>query len=156
MAVAGCENKLELRMPLRAVFATNLSRFSHQGWMFQPNLGFDGKDFMGHPGWNFGLLGGPIFSDRRYNRYFYAVDPGFATATRPAYSPGEGYACAQLIASVSKRYRDFWVGGFVRTDTLRGAVFDDSPLVKDRQYFATGVAIAWIFGASKTSVITGK
>ncbi len=146
------KRRLELRLPLRAVFATDLSHIHHQGWVFQPNLNFDIKDVLGQPGWNFGLMGGPLFSDRRYNRYLYAVDPAFATATRPTYNVGDGYAGAQVLASISKRYREFWVGGFVRLDTLRGAVFENSPLVQDRNYIAGGVAIAWIFGASKTMV----
>jgi len=146
--------RLELRLPLRAVFATDFSHIKHQGWVFQPNLNLDVKDFMGNPGWNFGLMGGPLFSDRSYNHYFYAVDPAYATATRPTYSAREGYAGAQLTASLSKRYRNFWVGGFVRADTLRGAVFENSPLVKDQQYIAVGVAMAWILGTSKTTVVT--
>ncbi len=146
--------RVELRLPLRAVFATDFTHFNYQGWVFQPNLNLDVENVLGHQGWNFGLMGGPLFASRRYNHYFYAVDPAYATATRPAYIAREGYTGAQLTASLSKRYRDFWVGGFIRADTLRGAVFENSPLVKDRQYFAAGVAIAWIFGTSKTTVDT--
>ena len=150
------QRKLELRLPVRAVIATDFSHASHEGWLFLPNLNVDVANFMGNPGLNFGLMGGPIFSDRRYNNYFYAVEPAFATPTRPAYAPGAGRAGAQVIASLTKRYRDFWVGGFTRWDTLRDAAFEDSPLVKDRQYFAAGVAFAWILGQSKTRVTTGK
>lgn len=146
------KRRLELRLPLRAVIATDFSRARHEGWVFAPNLNIDVDDVMGRPGWKFGLMGGPVYSDRRYNNYFYAVEPAFATATRPAYAPGSGYAGAQFIVSLNKRYRDFWVGGFARWDTLRGAAFEDSPLVKDRQYFAAGVAMAWILGKSKTNV----
>jgi hypothetical protein len=35
---------------------------------------------------------------------------------------------------------------------LNGAVFEESPLVKTRHYFAAGVAAAWIIGESKTLV----
>ena len=45
-----------------------------------------------------------------------------------------------------------WIGGFAQWDTLGGAVFADSPLVKTRQYFAGGVAVAWIVGESTTKV----
>lgn len=148
--------KLELRLPLRAVIATDLPHASHEGWLFLPNVNIGVEDFMGNAGWKFGLMGGPIFSDRRYNRYFYAVDPAFATASRPAYTPREGYAGAQLVAGLSKRYRNFWIGGFARWDTLRDAAFEDSPLVKDRRYFAAGFAIAWILGESRTTVAAGR
>ena len=102
------------------------------------------------------MLAGPMFSDRRYNQYFYGVDPAFATAGRPAYNAGGGYAGTQLIAALSKRYRDFWIGGFAKWDTLNNAVFADSPLVKTNQSFAAGFAVAWILGESKTRVETTR
>ena len=144
--------RLELRLPARAVFASDFSYVRHVGWVFQPNLNLDVRDPLGHAGWKLGFFAGPIFSDQRYHRYFYEVDPAFATASRPAYSPGGGYAGTQLISSLSKRYREFWVGGFVKWDTLNRAAFEDSPLVKDRQGLAAGVAVAWILGESKTRV----
>ncbi len=146
--------KLDLRLPLRTVIASDFSRFRHVGWIFQPNMNLDIRDVLGQEGWNLGLLGGPIYSDRRYNQYFYAVDPAFATANRPTYSPGGGYAGTQFIVALSKRYPSFWVGGFAKWDTLTGAAFEDSPLVKTRQNFAAGFAVAWILGESKTRVET--
>ena len=44
------------------------------------------------------------------------------------------------------------MGGFVRYDTLAGAAFEDSPLVRTRGYFAAGVAVAWIFAESAQRV----
>ena len=146
------KTRLELRLPVRAVFASDFSYVRHVGWMFQPNFSLDIRDPMGHAGWKLGLLGGPIFSDKRYNRYFYEVEPAFATATRPAYTPGGGYAGTQAIVALSKRYKDFWVGGFAKWDTVHGAAFDDSPLVRDKHGFAAGISVAWIIGESKRMV----
>jgi outer membrane scaffolding protein for murein synthesis (MipA/OmpV family) len=148
--------RLELRLPVRAVLASDFSYIRDTGWVFQPNLNADIRDPLGYAGWNLGLLAGPVFSDKRYNRYFYAVDPAFATAARPAYSPGGGYGGSQFIAALSKRYREFWVGGFAKWDTLNDAAFVDSPLVKDRQLFSAGIAVAWILDQSKTMVETTK
>ena len=147
---------LELRLPVRAVLASDLSYVDFVGWVFQPTLNVDTRDVFGHPGWKLGLLGGPVYSNSNYNRYFYAVDPAFATASRPAYSPGGGYGGAQFIAALSKRYRDFWIGGFAKWDTLSGAVFADSPLVTARQTWSAGVAVAWVIGESKTKVETNR
>jgi outer membrane scaffolding protein for murein synthesis (MipA/OmpV family) len=80
------------------------------------------------------------------------VDPAFATASRPAFDAGGGYGGAQVIAALSKRYLEFWVGAFVKLDSLHGAAFADSPLVKDKQGVAAGFSIAWIFSESKTKV----
>jgi outer membrane scaffolding protein for murein synthesis (MipA/OmpV family) len=146
------KTRLELRLPVRAALASDFSHVNLAGWVFQPNLNLDVRDVLGHGGWKLGVLAGPMFSDRRYNQYFYGVDPAFATAGRPAYNASGGYAGTQLITALSKRYRGFWVGAFAKWDTLNNAVFTDSPLVKTHQNFAAGIAVAWIVGESKIKV----
>ena len=76
----------------------------------------------------------------------------YATPDRPAYEARRGYAGVQFLAAVSKRFPAYWVGGFLRYDTLSGAVFGDSPLVTRSNYLAGGVAIAWIIGDSSRLV----
>lgn len=144
--------RMELRLPVRAVFSSDFSHVRHVGWVFQPHVNVDIRDPLGKPGWKLGLLAGPVYSDQRYNRHFYAVAPAYATAARPAYSARGGYGGVQMIAALSKRYREFWVGAFVKWDYLHGAVFADSPLVKDKQGVAAGFSLAWILGESKTRV----
>ena len=144
--------EVELRLPVRAAFATDFSYVDFAGWVFQPNVNVDVRDPLGYAGWKFGVLGGVLFSDRRYNQYYYAVDPAFSTPGRPAYNPAGGYAGTQVIAALSKRFPGYWIGGFARWDTLNGAVFSESPLVQTRRYFAAGIAVAWMIGESKTRV----
>jgi hypothetical protein len=60
----------------------------------------------------------------------------------------------QFLMALSKRYPKFWVGGFARYDTLRGAAFEESPLVTSRHYAAGGIAISWILGESRERVAT--
>jgi hypothetical protein len=66
--------------------------------------------------------------------------------------PGGGYGGLQWIAALSKRFPSYWVGGFVRLDTLAGATFEASPLVRQNESFAAGFAIAWILGKSPKMV----
>lgn len=150
------KTRIELRLPVRAVLASDFTYARQVGWVFQPHLNADVDDPLGFAGWKLGLLAGPLFSDKRYNRYFYAVEPAFATATRPAYSASGGYAGTQLITALSKRYGDWWIGGFLKWDTLNGAEFENSPLVREKQSFAGGFAIARVFGKSKTMVETTR
>ncbi|MDR2839517.1 MAG: MipA/OmpV family protein [Azonexus sp.] len=145
------DKKLDLRLPLRPVFSAT-GGVHYVGTLFQPQLNLDWRNVGGWSGWNMGILGGPIFSDRRYNRFFYNVDPAYATPTRPAYQTGGGYAGAQFIVALSKRFPSYWVGAFAKADTVSGAVFDDSPLVRRRANFSAGFAISWILGASDTLV----
>ena len=147
---------LNLRFPLRAVIATDLSHVRDEGWVFQPQVNVDFYDLFPGPGWNLGLATGPLYGNRRYHNYFYGVAPQFATAERPAYEAGAGYSGTQFIAALSKRYPSYWVGGFVRADTLSGAVFENSPLVRQKDSFAAGVAFAWVFGRSQTLVEAEK
>lgn len=149
-------SRLELRLPVRAALATDFSHLNLAGWVFQPNLNVDIRDALGYPGWNLGVLTGPMFSDGRYNQYFYGVEPAFATATRPAYNASGGYAGTQLLLSLSKRFPKFWVGAFARWDTLNEAVFADSPLVRTNHTFAAGIALAWMLGESEIQVETNR
>jgi outer membrane scaffolding protein for murein synthesis (MipA/OmpV family) len=144
--------KLDVRMPLRAAFSVE-SHPRFVGTQFFPHVNLDLRDERRFPGWNLGLLTGAVFTDARYNDYYYRVDPAFATPVRPAYDPpGGGYAGTESIVALSKRFPKLWIGGFVRYDTLAGARFEPSPLVTSKHYFAAGFAVAWILGESKTRV----
>ena len=112
----------------------------------------DITDLPNMPGWNLGLLAGPVFGSKRQNAYYYSVKPEYSTMARPAYDAGAGYAGMQYLAALSKRYPKFWLGGFVRYDNLAGATFEDSPMVRQKDYFAAGVALTWVFAESSTRV----
>jgi MipA family protein len=144
---------LDLRMPVRGVIASNFKHVQSVGWLFQPQLDVDYRD-INHTGWNIGLVGGPIYSDRRYHGYFYDVAPQYATPTRPAYTAPGGYAGMQFIFAFNRRDPSgYWMGGFMKWDNLNGAVFADSPLVKSKQYFTIGFAATWTFDKSDKMVM---
>jgi len=143
--------RLELCMPVRSAVTIESSP-RYVGAQFYPHLNLDTTGSGSLEGWHLGLTAGPVFTNASYNRYFYEVTPPDATPERPAYTPGGGYAGAEFLAAFSKRYPRYWVGGFVRYDTLRGAAFEASPLVTSKNYFAAGIAISWIVGESKERV----
>ncbi|HXE37572.1 MAG TPA: MipA/OmpV family protein [Azonexus sp.] len=143
---------VKLLMPLRAAFTVEGSP-KDIGLVFHPKLNMDITDLPGLPGWNLGTLAGPLFGDKRQHAYYYSVAPQFATATRPAYEAQAGYAGMQYLVALSKRFPKYWVGSFVRYDNLTGATFEDSPLVRQKDYFAAGIAITWILGESSTRVM---
>jgi outer membrane scaffolding protein for murein synthesis (MipA/OmpV family) len=144
--------KVDLRFPVRAAFTVE-SRSRFIGGQFFPHANIDIHEPFGIAGWNLGVLAGPVFTDRRHNRYFYEVAPEFAGADRAAYAaPKGGYAGTELVMGVSKRYPNFWAGAFARYDTLRGASFESSPLVTSKKYVAVGFGVAWIFKESAVRV----
>ncbi len=139
--------QLDLRLPVHAVFTVNRDARSI-GWTAQPALNLD-RQF---GGWNLGLQGGPLFGSRAYHGYFYGVSPSDATADRPAYSARGGFAGWRLTAAASHRFGPYWLGAFVRADSLQGAVFEDSPLVRRRQHLSAGLALSRVFGVSNERV----
>jgi outer membrane protein len=148
---ADARYKFDLQVPLRAALTVE-SRPHAIGWTFEPRLNLDVADPLGHVGWSLGVAAGPLFADRRYHRYFYSVAPQYASELRPAYQATGGYAGAQGLLALSKRFANRWVGAYVRYDTLAGAAFADSPLVQRDSYWAFGFGISWMIGRSSQMV----
>ncbi|NRF68687.1 MipA/OmpV family protein [Aquincola sp. S2] len=148
-AVAGiAEWKLDLRLPLRAALSIE-SQPRVVGWIATPNVNLDLRTA---GGWNVGLLAGPVIGDRKLHGYFYDVAPAHATAGRPAYRARGGYAGATALAGLSRRDGPRWIGFFVKVDSLRGAAFEDSPLVRQRSQWSAGLAMSWVLTGSSRSV----
>ena len=143
---------VKLLLPVRAAFTVESSP-KNIGWVFHPKLNMDITDLPGMPGWNLGLLAGPLFGDKRQNAYYYSVAPQYAMPGRPAYEATSGYGGMQYLVGLSKRFPKFWVWSFLRYDNLSGASFADSPLVKQKDYVAAGLVITWVFGESATRVL---
>jgi len=144
---------VQFRLPVRAVVATDLSRFSGIGFITNPQLNFDFKNIGPGRGWNFGFALGPVFATEQYHDYYYQVSPQYAIPdVRPSYNAKPGYGGTLLVFAASKRFDHVWFGAFARYDELTGAVFADSPLMKTRHSFMAGFGFAWVFGQSSTLV----
>ncbi|MBI4998899.1 MAG: MipA/OmpV family protein [Rhodocyclales bacterium] len=142
---------VKLRLPLRAAITVEGSPRS-AGWIFAPDLNMDIGDLPGMPGWNLGMVAGPIWATKRQHDFFYTVAPAYATATRPAYEARGGYSGAKFLVALSKRFERTWFGVFVRYDALSGATFEDSPLTTKKNFVAAGLGISWVLDESKTRV----
>ncbi len=151
-AVCGHRPRWSLRLPARAVIATDLQHTHYIGWVFSPHIGYDTRLRWDGGAWNFGVALGPEFATTQHNAYYYQVDPQYATVLRPAYAARGGYGGMSATMSVSRRFRTTWFGAFVRYDSLAGAVFEDSPLVRARSSVMAGIGISWILVQSATMV----
>jgi len=147
--------KLKLALPVRAVFSTDFSSVRHEGWVFHPRLSFENADIIPGAGLNLGLSVGPMFADQGYHRYFYAVDPAFATSLRAPYDAGGGYSGSTFTVGLNKTLSPFILNAFVSLDFLQGAAFEDSPLVKNKYSVMYGFAVSWIFLKSSERVQKG-
>ena len=139
--------KLDLRLPVHAVFTVQ-SHARSIGTTFSPVINLD-ADVLG---WNVGVQAGPRWASSRYHGFFYGVSAADATALRPAYSAGSGNAGWRFTAGASRRFGALWVGTFVRADGLDGAVFLNSPLVKQNHNLTYGLAMSWVFKTSDERV----
>jgi len=140
-----------LRMPLRGAFSIGDSGIKHQGWTFAPHLEYTYYD-TGKKGWKGSLSIGPVFSDDAYHDYFYGIAPQYATASRAAYDAGGGYSGSRMTLVFSRKFKNLWISGFIRLDSLRNAAFDDSPLVETTRYRIIGTALTYVFKRSSTLV----
>jgi outer membrane scaffolding protein for murein synthesis (MipA/OmpV family) len=142
---------ITLRVPLRKVMAVDFPHLSDAGTVFTPTIAFD---FDGRPvaGAHASISTGPIFGDRRYYDYYYGVSAAQAVPGRPAWSASSGYGGWQVTGTLTRRYGKFWVGGFLRGDSMAGAVMDDSPLLKKKLTVMGGIAVSWVFMESEARV----
>lgn len=142
--------KLDLRIPIRSAFTLQAPP-EDIGWTLTPGFNLQVSTTSMND-WRLGVYLGPLFANRRYNDYFYSVPERNATAERPAYTAAGGYAGSQLLVDLSKHYPHYWIAGFVRYDTLDGAVFEGSPLVQRKYYWSAGFVISWTVARSAREV----
>ncbi len=122
------------------------------GWQASPRLSVEVRNVLGQAGWNWMLMGGPVYATRQRHALYYDVATAYVTTGRPAYRASGGYGGAQLSMTLNKRFDRFWVGAFMRHDWLDGAAYVNSPLVRTRDYNVVGLAMAWVFSQSDEMV----
>lgn len=147
----GYDSELSLRLPLRAAMTVDRDGPHMRGWLFGPRLHWRTHVLPGLEGWRVGLSGGPLWGTRRWHNYFYEVAPQYARTERPAYAASGGYAGLQGTLSLSRSFGPWGVFGFVRADSLHDAVFEDSPLVRQRSNVAVGLGLTRVLWRSGPS-----
>lgn len=141
---------LRLELPVRAAFALGSGEDFMRpiGWTTNPRLYL--RQELGD--WTASSSLGPVFSDQSLHRYYYDVDQRFVTAERPYYEADAGLTGTRLSLSVWYSSRNWFAGTFFNYYSLAGAANEDSPLVRQDDYFVAGVAVAWVFARSARTV----
>ena len=139
-------DKLDVRfeLPLRAAVSSDIKHTSNEGWLMEPRFSIE-KRRLYKSGLAMKFTAGLKYATREYHAYYYDVAPSFSTATRPAYASEKGFggSFAKLRASWREGNWIWWT--LLRYQNLNGAVFEDSPLVEEKDYYLVGVGFAWIF-----------
>jgi outer membrane scaffolding protein for murein synthesis (MipA/OmpV family) len=142
-------DRFTLEVPVRAAFAIDWGEIEHIGWTSSPAAEYRHQMEVASGRLRATATVGPLFNSGRYNAYFYEVRERYARPDRPEYHTNAGYAGSRLGLGLSYRTGEWWFGAFARYINLRGAVFEDSPLVRTNHYLSAGIGTAWIFAASE-------
>ena len=127
-------------LPVRKAIVVSKDSLREIGWVFSPYLEWSYINK-----WTTNLTIGPIWTSDDFHRYFYEVEPQYAMANRPSYNAHSGYSGFRMTLYSNHRFDHTWLGFVARYDNLSGAVFEDSPLVKQKESFMVGIFIAKIF-----------
>ncbi len=139
-------DKLDVRfeLPLRIAIASDIKHTSNEGWLMEPRFSIE-KRRMHKSGLAMKFTVGLKYATRDFHAYYYDVDPAFSTATRPAYASEKGYGGSFAKVRASWREGDWIWWTLLRYQNLNDAVFENSPLVEEKDYYMFGIGFAWIF-----------
>jgi hypothetical protein len=144
--------RVNLELPVRAVFSSDLTSVHYRGVVFSPELAYEDRN-IGFLGARLRIGAGPILATSRLHRYFYEVAPEFALPDRPAYRAKGGYLGTRVQFSyrVPLTRQISFVGGG-RVENFGGAANADSPLHRQNWNWTVALGFAWSFYSSETTV----
>jgi outer membrane protein len=139
----GKRTEVWLELPVRFAFTLENS---------PRNLGpaFEPRFVWLHPAhrkydWKLRFASGPLYASNKKHDYFYTVGTADATANRAAYNASGGFSGIRSDFTYGKRFGDYRIGGFIRYDSLKNSVIEDSPLVTETSTWLVGIVFSWIF-----------
>jgi MipA family protein len=144
-------NRLNFRAPVRQAIALSGTQ-RNAGLVFEPHLHADFRKNAWAPGWDLYAEVGPTWGNRLRHKLYYEVAPAFATASRPAYTASQGYSGMQGSLTAARRFGDWYYGAYLRFDSVAGASFENSPLVKQKTNWSFATGFTWVLSESPNKV----
>lgn len=138
-------------LPVRAAIALG-DGVDYVGYELGPRVSYRRELGLFGRAWRWSVSGEALWGSGGLNRYFYQVDPTQVTPTRPAYAADAGYAGTRFRTSIYHRDRGKLISLYLVYDSVRGAVFEDSPLVERDGGFTVGFVVTWFLLQSKDLV----
>ncbi|MFV2061209.1 MAG: MipA/OmpV family protein [Gammaproteobacteria bacterium] len=133
--------RIRIALPVRLAIATNVIETNTIGGTFSPYIQFRFFNYV-----ETAITIGPYWATEKYHDTFYQVDTQYVTPQRSYYDAKSGYGGSRISLTTNRRFKKYWVGLFARYDYLNGAVYEDSPLIKQKTAFLVGFGISYIFG----------
>lgn len=144
--------KIDLELPVRAVFSADFVEVDYRGVRFAPQIAYQHERFLGLPlELKLGL--GADFATEKLHDYFYQVPTQFVTASRPAFDADGGYLGSRLQLLLKYRVgsRLTLLGGGL-VSFHGGAANEDSPLFRDDVNYGVGLGLVYSFYQSTRTV----
>jgi outer membrane scaffolding protein for murein synthesis (MipA/OmpV family) len=139
-------SRLRAELPLRAVIEAR-GGLRRQGWTFEPKLAYETRGERGL--WSVEGNVSVVFGDKRINRYFYEVQPQYASASRAAYGADAGLMLTRVGLFATRQLNpDVRLFGFVRFESYAGSANRDSPLHLKNTGTSAGIGFAWTLARS--------
>lgn len=135
---------INFEWPVRESFASDLTYVKTAGLFTVPYLNIIHSADASSWNWKSEFSISPMYADEKYHQRFYGVDKEFVRADRPFYKASGGYSGFQTALVLNKRSDNLVMIPFFRWDNLKGAVFENSPLVKTKNYFVGGLGLFWL------------
>ncbi len=128
-----------MRLPLRWALALSSSGIEGVGMVFNPRLTWRNPNI--GLGWRLSFNTGAIWADGDNHQYFYSVAPEFVTQNRPLYQASGGYGGVFSRVGFYRQLGPWRFGVALRYDNLKGATFEDSPLLETTDYASVGFVV---------------
>ncbi len=129
-------HEITFESPFRRVFSTDFTRIDQVGWWSVPYINYIIYPNKYTLDTRCELSFAAMFADNGYHDYFYRVDREYASVDREEYNPTGGYSGVQFAMVMEKRIGNVILIPVFRYDYLKETVFEESPLVKTKSYFA--------------------
>ncbi len=134
-------------IPVRVAFTVDFGNPQHIGYLVEPRFTLAHRR-TSETGLTHKATMGLKFATQDYHAYYYDVAPAFVTPARSEYKSDAGFGGSFVNYRISYKTSDFIYWAFIRYQSLRGAEFENSPLVLQNDYYLLGVGFAWIFASS--------
>jgi outer membrane scaffolding protein for murein synthesis (MipA/OmpV family) len=139
---------MRFELPLRIAIASDFSYVENIGYLIEPKFSFNHRRQNGKGIAQKASIG-LKFATQDYHAYYYNVSDEFANATRTTFKSNSGFGGSFAKYRISYKTDDYIYWAFMRYQSLRGAVFEDSSLVLKKDYFFVGLGFSWLFASSK-------
>ena len=147
------KSKLYLRATLRSASSARLENgidFFFEGYHGVFSVVYKKDSIESNPKLSLGFNAAIDFIDSSYSAYFYDVPDKSVTTDRERFNSSGGYGGFMVATNIVRKFNEnLSIGVIFRWENLEGAIFENSPVVKQKNNISIGFALIWKLRESK-------